>query len=137
MPDYSNACIYKIVCKDEAIKDFYIGSTSNFKKRLYNHKLSCNNSNNGGYNYKIYQFIRSNGGWVNWEMKIIRDKLGVDNKTDLIAIEGQYQKLLNPTLNKYVAGRTWKDYMKEYQKKNKDKLNKYQRERYALKKLTP
>ena len=155
MPDYSNACIYKIVCKDHAITEFYIGSTCNFKHRGYTHKSDCKKSN-----YKVYEFIRSNGGWDNWEMKLIRDKLGVDNKTDLVTIEGQYQKLLKSTLNKQVAGRTQKEYnkeymkeyikknrkkksaydkeyMKEYTKKNREKINKQRRERYAQKKLTP
>ena len=137
MPDYSNACIYKIVCKDEAITEIYIGSTVNFKRRGWNHKRCCNNSNSGGYNFKVYQFIRSNGGWVNWEMKLIRDKLGVDNRTDLHNIEGQYQRLLKPTLNKCIANRTQKEYTKEYRAKNKDKLREYQQEYRAKKKLTP
>ena len=143
MPDYSNACIYKIVCKDEAITDFYIGSTSNFKQRRFNHKYDCKKSK-----LKVYEFIRSKGGWDNWEMKLIRDKLGLGNKTDLITLEGQYQRLLKPTLNKRVAGRTQKEYMKEYTKKNKEKKsaydkknrekrNKQRRELYAQKKTDP
>ena len=125
MPDYSNACIYKIACKDEAITEIYIGSTSNFKSRMRTHKCYCNGQKS---NLKVYQFIRSNGGWVNWTMKIIRDKLGVDNKTDLIAIEGQYQRLLNPTLNNNIAGRTRKETMTEWRKKNKDKLKEYMKD---------
>ena len=37
--------IYKIYCKDESIKDIYIGSTSNFKRRKRDHRSRCNNSN--------------------------------------------------------------------------------------------
>ena len=134
MPDYSNACIYKIKCKDPLITEFYIGSTRNFKQRGYQHKCDCKKSN-----YKVYQFIRSNGGWDNFDMKLIRDKLGVNNNIDLHTIEGQYQRLLKPTLNKCIASRTrkeylkenkeyHKEYMKEYMKKNKDKIREYKKE---------
>ena len=141
MTDYSNSCIYKIVCKDQSITDFYIGSTCNFKHRRKSHKYDCKKSN-----YKVYEFIRSNGGWDNFDMVKIRDKLGVDNKVDLHTIEGQYLKLFKPALNKYAVNRSPaesskayyeknKDKRKIYEKKNREKRNKQQRERYALKKL--
>jgi hypothetical protein len=63
--DYSNTIIYKIFCKDESITDVYVGHTTNFIQRKYLHKHSCNNLN---YNLKIYNVIRSNGGWENWDM---------------------------------------------------------------------
>ena len=33
------SCIYKIVCKDTTIPDFYIGSTNNLKLRKVKHHL--------------------------------------------------------------------------------------------------
>ena len=63
--DYSNTIIYKIYCKDETIKDIYVGHTTNFVVRKYQHKICCNNNNN---NVKIYDTIRKNCGWDNWEM---------------------------------------------------------------------
>lgn len=63
--DYSNTIIYKIYCKDDSIKDVYIGHTTNFIQRKYKHKIACNNLNN---TIKIYNIIRSNGGWENWDM---------------------------------------------------------------------
>ena len=63
--DYSNTIIYKIICKDKSINDVYVGYTTNFIKRKYQHKVSCNNLNN---NLNIYSTIRENGGWNNWEM---------------------------------------------------------------------
>ena len=131
MPDYSNACIYKIVCKDQAIADFYIGSTVTFNGRYRAHKCCCKNPNAKEHNYKLYKFIRSNGGWDNFDMILIRDKLGVDNRTDLHKIEGQYQRLFNPKLNKQVAGRS----DEQYKLDNREKISKYHRERYARKKL--
>jgi hypothetical protein len=63
--DYSNTIIYKIYCKDETIKDIYVGHTTNFTQRKYSHKIELNNLNN---TQKIYNRIRSNGGWENWDM---------------------------------------------------------------------
>jgi hypothetical protein len=63
--DYSNTIIYKIYCKDDNIKELYVGHTTNFIQRKYSHKIACNNVNN---TQKIYNIIRSNGGWGNWDM---------------------------------------------------------------------
>jgi len=61
--DYSQTIIYKIYCKDSTIADVYIGHTTNFVKRKYQHKICCNSNK-----LKIYETIRSNGGWENWDM---------------------------------------------------------------------
>ena len=63
--DYSNTIIYKIYCKDENIKDMYVGHTINFTQRKYSHVKACNNLNNS---VRIYKTIRANGGWENWNM---------------------------------------------------------------------
>ena len=60
--------IYKISCLDEDITFIYIGSTINYTRRKSGHKSKCNNENNKEYNYKLYQTIRNNGGWINWIM---------------------------------------------------------------------
>ena len=54
--DYSNAVIYKLSCKDKSITEIYIGSTTNFTKRKYEHKKICNNPNNQKYNNQKYKF---------------------------------------------------------------------------------
>ena len=66
--DYSNTIIYKLVCKDVTIHDVYVGHTTNFIKRKYHHKACCINLNE---NLKIYNIIRNNGGWNNWDMVLI------------------------------------------------------------------
>ena len=62
---------YEIVCKDEDIDFIYIGSTKDFKKRKYQHKNACINEKNPNYNIQPYQFIRENGGWINFNMNSI------------------------------------------------------------------
>ena len=63
--DYSNTIIYKIICNDETINDVYVGHTTNFTKRKYFHKSACANLDN---KLKIYNIIRQNGDWDNWDM---------------------------------------------------------------------
>ena len=41
---------YMIYCKDENIKDTYIGSTLNYTRRKWQHKKVCNDENEKGYN---------------------------------------------------------------------------------------
>ena len=69
--NYENACIYKLCCKDTNITDCYVGSTTSFRSRKSKHKSNCNKENNKDYNRKVYQFIRDNGGWNNWDMILI------------------------------------------------------------------
>jgi hypothetical protein len=69
--DYSNTIIYKITCKDPNISDVYVGHTVNFVQRKHAHRISCINSSSLGYNCKVYRVIRNNGGWDNWDMRII------------------------------------------------------------------
>ena len=96
--DYSNTIIYKITCKDPLITDVYVGHTTNFIQRKHTHKLTCNNQKSPIYNLKLYNIIRANGNWSNWDMSIIKTY----NCKDLIeAIEKEtiHILLLDPTLN--------------------------------------
>jgi len=66
--DYSKIVIYKIVCNDLNIKDVYVGSTTDFRKRKNAHKTHCCNVDSRDYNLKVYTIIRANGGWCDWTM---------------------------------------------------------------------
>jgi len=65
--DYANTIMYKLMCNDETIKDVYVGHTTNFTKRKYQHKKNCVSSNCIEQD-KLYNFIKKNGGWENWTM---------------------------------------------------------------------
>jgi len=69
--DYSNTIIYKITCKDPAVTDVYVGHTTNFVQRKHAHKQSCISAKSANHNCKLYQVMRNNGGWENWQMEII------------------------------------------------------------------
>lgn len=92
--DYSNTIIYKIYCNDSSITDLYVGHTTNFIKRKYQHKILCNSSKK----LKIYDLIRINGGWDNWNMIEIA-KYKCQDATEARIREQEHYDLLKPTLN--------------------------------------
>ena len=76
-------CVYSIQCLDPEIKEFYIGSTDNFKQRVREHTSQYNSH----ANYKVYKFMKENGGMSNWEINYIqkfkfltKEELRVKNK---------------------------------------------------------
>ena len=90
--------IYKIYCLDDNIKECYIGSSFNIKKRMRCHKHSCSTINCPKYNYKLYTFIRDNGNWSNWDYQYYI--VNVIDKTDLKMQEQDRMDIeINPILN--------------------------------------
>ena len=119
MTDYSKAVIYGIYCKDKNVLEIYIGSTHDEIERERHHKGYCNNENNDKYNYKVYQFIRANGGYGNWNFEVL-EQFPCENEEQLRIREQYYYDLLNPALNTnrpYVS----EDKIKEYHKITKAK----------------
>ena len=92
--DYSQTIIYKIYCKDTTITDVYIGHTTNFIKRKYQHKICCNSNTK----LKIYETIRSNGGWENWDMVEIA-KYNCKDATEARIKEQEHYDILKTSLN--------------------------------------
>jgi len=138
MVNYSNSIIYKLVCNDTNITDIYIGSTTCFARRKNQHKTNCNSVNNENYNRKVYQFIRDNGGFQNWDMIQI-EQVECKTKRDLESKERHWIETLKSTLNKIIPTRTkkeWinankdelKEYKKEWHQNNKDKLKESRKE---------
>jgi hypothetical protein len=93
--DYSNTVIYKIYCKDKIINEVYVGHTTNFTKRKYNHKHCCSNLDN---KLKIYNTIRQHGGWDNWNIIPIAI-YNCKDKTDALIKEQEHYELLGASLN--------------------------------------
>ena len=124
--------IYKLYCKNNEIKDCYIGSTRNIKKRIKEHKSCCNNENSEKYNQYKYVYIRENGGFNNWDFKI----LCKCPKEDRYKMERWYiENCKESNLNKYIPTRTHKEYyqknkekIKEYYEKNKEYKKEYDKE---------
>ena len=127
MPEY---IYYKIVCKDENIKDCYVGKTNNLKKRFLKHKSNCYNENHKFYNLNLYKFIRENGGINNWNF--IEIETNKYDKKDSAIRERYLIEELNANLNIVIPSRTlqeWKEdnkkYHKKYYIKNKEIIKEY------------
>jgi len=133
MPKYENSIIYKLChCNDLENENIYIGSTTNFRIRKNRHKNSCNNEKDKKYNYPVYQFIRENGGWDEWQM--IPIEVYPCNNINELEIRERYRiELLKSKLNKVIPTRTKKEHYeankeqilekhKQYKIKNKEKI---------------
>ena len=119
---YENGVIYMIKHKTDDTKEFYIGSSYNFKARFRSHKSSCNNENDKNYNYKVYKYIRENGGWDAWDILLMYD-YPCKNRNELNLEEKRSIKEYKSTLNQFIPART----KKEHYEDNKDKKKEYQR----------
>lgn len=119
--NYANTYFYKLVCKDAKIIDFYIGHTTNFNRRKSEHKSQCIRPEARCYNMSVYQFIRENGGWENFDMIIIEDRK-CDDTVEARKIERQYIEELKPLLNKSTPGREVKEQVAAYYIKNKKEI---------------
>ena len=137
-------CVYKISCLNNEVKEFYIGSTKDLKDRISKH----NNFYKNNYNWKVYKFIRENGGINNWEIIPIEIYECEMTKLELKQEEQFYLDEYKPQLNsqralgrdierKYKTKKEWiknnrNKYLKnrkEYYEKNRDKLNAKQNEK--------
>jgi hypothetical protein len=146
------ATIYLLHCKYGDIDDCYVGSTSEvLNRRWHGHKVNCNNSHRPHYNYKLYKFIRTHGGMDDWIITPIEEFNNI-KYIDLLTEEKNYKEIFNSTLNsnrpiiteqeKKQYHIDWKklnklkqqEYQKKYNAKNKDKIRKYNKERYRKKK---
>lgn len=98
MIDYVKTIIYKIYCKTETIKECYVGHTTNFKQRKIEHKYACCNQNSKSYNSKLYEFIRNNGGFDNWDFIEI-EKFPCKSKEEAHMRENYWYFILKAGLN--------------------------------------
>lgn len=110
MPLYENGIIYKLChCNDLENNNIYVGSTTNFRMRKNHHKNSCNNEKNKKYNKNVYQFIRDNGNWIEWQMIPI-EVFPCNDKKELEVRERHHIELLKSKLNKIIPTRTKKEW---------------------------
>ena len=134
---YDKTAIYKIACKDPSITDVYVGSTTNVNKRRYKHKYFCYDENSSKYNFKVYDFIRKNGGWDNWDLVVI-EEYPCENKIQMLQRERHHLEQLQATLNSKYPYRTKEeakemmknymiDYNKKYRQENKHTIRLYKR----------
>jgi flagellar biosynthesis GTPase FlhF len=119
MTDYSKTIIYKLINYDfpELV---YVGSTTNFTKRKYQHKSHVFNDNQR----KLYVSIRENGGWNSWDMIKICD-YPCNDKREAEQEEDRHMMELKANLNMQRACRTDKQYREDTKDKIKERDKKY------------
>ena len=125
--DYTNTHFYKIVCKDLNIKDCYVGHTTDFTKRKSQHKHLCYAENDKRYSIYLYEFIRENGGWDNWDMVEIEKKCCQDS-LEAKAVERDLIEKHKAGLNRikpYITTEEKTEYNKQWKQHNKEHLQEY------------
>ena len=120
--DYSKCIIYKIQHKDN--NDLlYVGHTTNFTKRKYEHKSGVNNVKGNAYNHKVYQMIRENGGWLDFNMVEVKD-FPCENNRQATTEEDRIMREMKATLNTIRASHS----RKEYRQDNKEQIKEYKQQ---------
>jgi len=133
--DYSKCCIYKIEHVDDDSL-VYVGHTTNFDKRKWNHKNSCCNDNDKQYNLKVYQMIRENGGWDDFKM-IEVEKYPCNDKREAERRESEIMKELKASMNtisSYSTEEETKEKKREYYKANESKIQEQKKNYYEANK---
>lgn len=102
--DYSTTPVYfyRFICKDINIINTYVGSTISLTRRRTAHKSACINPNNLHHHLLVYKIIRENGGWTNWELVEIENKI-VKNKTEALQHEQYLIDLFKSNMNSHNA----------------------------------
>ena len=104
--------------------DCYIGKTRNISKRMALHKYYCKSST-----YKLYEFMRANGGFNNFEFEILETNIPEEQGN---AKERYYYNLYSPSLNSNVPNRSPQESKLNYRTKNRleiiEKVRNWQRE---------
>ena len=142
--DYSQSIIYKLCCNNPSITEIYVGSTTNFRNRKNAHKGNCQNINSNAHNLNVYQFIRANGNWENWNMIQIEQYNAADKRT-LHTRERYWIETLGASLNSNTPSRTLQEYNDDilvidkkkkyftiYYQSNKTKANAYMKEYHKI-----
>ena len=90
--------IYKLCCSDISVTEIYIGSTKSLRNRKARHKSACTNSADNEYCNKLYSYIRANGGWVNWDLRVI-ETIEYSYRHELLMRERYWIEQLKASLN--------------------------------------
>lgn len=92
--EYCKTLIYKIECKDPAIKYIFIGATTDLRRMRAYHKLMIENASD---NF-IYTKITEHGGWDNWQIVILEKYIGCTSKAEANIRVDQWEVAINNAL---------------------------------------
>jgi len=123
-PAINDYIFYKIVNVNADVDLCYVGSTANWKHRMYAHKHTCNNPNALRHNLKLYKTIREHGGWDEFKMVEIgrAEQLTL---TEAHQKEEEYRVELQANMNSQKCFIDTKEVKKQYRIDNADKFKEY------------
>ena len=78
--------------------EIYIVSTKSIRNRKSAHKGACTNTSHKQYCNKLYTYIRANGGWDNWDIRVI-ENVEYSHKYELLMRERYWIEQLKASLN--------------------------------------
>lgn len=121
--DYSKLVIYKIYCKDDEIKDLYVGRSTNYYMRQLQHKQSCKKQ----HTQYLYTVINATGGWGKWDIEIIEEYPCL-NSVEANDREQYWINELQASLNVQIKFDNTHniEYKKEWYFKNREKIRTHQ-----------
>ena len=128
--------VYKLCSTDVNVTEVYVGSTKSLRNRKAGHKQTCENPNDKNHHYAVYEYIRNNGGWDNWEM-IVLETVEYNEQHELRARERHWLETLKATLNCKVPNRSveeWREDNKEEIKRKKHDYHEAHKEEIHQKK---
>ena len=127
--EYSVYSMYKIVPKNNELKYCYVGHSSKFLERQKQHMKNTTNENDKKhYHIYLYQTIRDNGGWDEWDMIEIekykcKDKLEVRiREQELIKEHNANLNTLNAYITEEERNNTKKAITAKFREENKEKI---------------
>ena len=121
MPNYQDGKIYKIY--NTVNDEIYIGSTTRkLSERMAEHRRCLNDLKK--QHYPLYQAFREHGVDI-FFIELI-ENCTCNGKDELRKKEGEYIRLLKPSFNSSIAGRT----KQEYENENKDNISKRKKQYY-------
>ena len=121
-------CVYRLFKNEMS----YIGSTIDLDTRKRLHINNCYNPKSREYRYKVYENIRNNGGFDDFQFEILEYYNESISKKELRQEEQKYMDMFEPSLNgcnAYGHKISKKDYMKKWNAENKEYLNKWSNEK--------
>ena len=128
--------IYKIFCRDPKVPQLYVGQTIHFDHRRCSHFLSSIIHENKN-SKKLYEFIRSHGGWKNWKMSVIKQYPITTSNHELDRLEWYWWNTLGGELNSMIPGThksKWKGSDEEFE--YSVSINDVDRKNFFIKEIT-
>ena len=118
MPKYENTLIYKWVCLNPQITDFYVGATTAWTGCRFRHITDSIDRHEKKYDSLLSRAMRANEGYRNWKMVFIED-FPCSCKREKDARLQYWIDELKPTLNHQCSAKEYEKYEAMWAKQNK------------------